>query len=150
LQELLQVPTGFKFILYKFGPYSFDLSEELTALRADDLLAFLVRHPNYGPALVPTKTWQTFRGSYPITLAKYLDQVDFVVRTLGPKGVAELERVATALYVTRECDTEATVEDRARRLVELKPHVTLDLASAAVRESDQIARRAAVHTLPND
>ena len=30
LQDLLEVPTGYEFILYKHGPYSFDLSEEMT------------------------------------------------------------------------------------------------------------------------
>ena len=36
LQELLKVPLGFEFILYKHGPYSFDLEDEITALRAVD------------------------------------------------------------------------------------------------------------------
>ena len=40
LQDLLGVPTGYEFILYKHGPYSFDLSEELAGLRADYLIEF--------------------------------------------------------------------------------------------------------------
>ena len=31
LQELMEVPTRFHFILYKHGPFSFDLRDELTA-----------------------------------------------------------------------------------------------------------------------
>ena len=38
LQELMEVPTGFEFILYMHGPFSFDLRAELTSLRADGLL----------------------------------------------------------------------------------------------------------------
>ena len=44
LQELFGVPLGFKFILYKYGPYSFDLSEKLTYLCADSILDLEVRH----------------------------------------------------------------------------------------------------------
>ena len=29
LQELLQVPTGYDFVLYKHGPYDFDLHDDL-------------------------------------------------------------------------------------------------------------------------
>ena len=35
LQELLGVPLELEYCLYKHGPYSFDLSDELTSLRAD-------------------------------------------------------------------------------------------------------------------
>ena len=34
LQELLHVPLEFAFSLYKYGPYSFDLNDELAAFRA--------------------------------------------------------------------------------------------------------------------
>ena len=33
LQEIFDVPTGIEYILYKHGPYSFDLTADLTALR---------------------------------------------------------------------------------------------------------------------
>jgi len=35
LQDLTRIPMGFDFILYKHGPFSFDLRDELTSLRAD-------------------------------------------------------------------------------------------------------------------
>ena len=71
LQDVLGVPTGYEFILYKHGPYSFDLSEELTALRADYLIEFDHKSPGYGPGLVPTQTSRALRARYPVTLAKY-------------------------------------------------------------------------------
>jgi hypothetical protein len=71
-----------------------------------------------------------------------MDAVGFVVRALGAQGVAELERVATALYVTRGSEAEANAEQRARRLHELKPHVTLAQALEAVHELDRIAQQA--------
>src|SRR5262249_25119884 len=45
LQELFQVPLGFDFVLYRHGPYSFDLADEVTALQADQLLATQLRQP---------------------------------------------------------------------------------------------------------
>jgi hypothetical protein len=139
LQDLLQVPTGYEFILYKHGPYSFDLSDEMTALRADYLIEFDHKSPGYGPGLVPTPTSQALRSRYPVTLAKHAREIAFVARAFGSKGVTDLEKLATALFVTRETGHTRGVDERARRLVELKPHVPLDQAIDAVREFDRIA-----------
>ena len=49
LQELQKVPIGFDFILYKHGPFSFQLRDELTSIRADGLFQ-LHQHWPYGPA----------------------------------------------------------------------------------------------------
>jgi len=142
LQELLGVPTGFEFILYKHGPYSFDLTEDLTALRADYLITFDHKSPGYGPGIVPTGTSRQFRSRYPTTLGRHEREIEFVARILGRKGVTELEKLATALFVTREPDAALTPEGRARRLVALKPHVPVDQARDAIRELDRIVREA--------
>jgi uncharacterized protein YwgA len=142
LQVLLGVPTGYEFILYMYGPYSFDLSEELAGLRADYLIEFDHKSPGYGPGLVPTPTSESLRSGYPRTLAGSSRQLEFVARTFGTKGVADLEKLATALYVTREDGAPDSVEGRARRLVELKPHVSLEQALEAVRDFDRIAAEA--------
>jgi uncharacterized protein YwgA len=143
LQEVLALPTGFEYILYKHGPYSFDLTADLTALRADFLMEFNHRSPGYGPALVPTHTSKELRSRYPKTLAQRSQQIEFIAKAFGTKGVAELEKLATALYVTRELENTTDATTRANRLHALKPHVSIPDALAAVREYDEIAREAA-------
>jgi hypothetical protein len=143
LQALFDVPTDYEFILYKFGPYSFGLGDELTALRADDLIALRIRHPSYGPSFVPTETSREFRTRYPVTLGRYSSDLDFIARAFGPMGVAQLERVATALFVTQEHGAPHGVDERAQRLVELKPHVSHDQAVNAVHQLDSIVQERA-------
>jgi len=142
LQELLGVPTAYNFIFYKFGPFSFDLRDELAAMEADELITLRVRHPGYGPSIVPTEQSKALRELYPVTLKKYETKLDFVSRTFGSKGVTELERLSTALYVTRELGEQADVSQRAKRICELKPHVSLSDAFEAVREFDTIEQKA--------
>jgi uncharacterized protein YwgA len=142
LQDVLGVPTGYEFILYKHGPYSFDLSEELVGLRADYLIEFDHKSPGYGPGLVPTQSSATLRAHYPITLGKYGPQIQFIARVFGTKGVSELEKLATALYVTRELGATADLVQRANRIHELKPHVNPADAQAALREYERIAAEA--------
>jgi len=81
LQALMQVPMSFKFILYKHGPYSFDLSDEVTALRADRLLEYKTRLP-YGPSLFPTKEGQEFLIRYPKTLSNMRKRSSLSLRKL--------------------------------------------------------------------
>jgi hypothetical protein len=74
---------------------------------------------------------------YPKTVGKFAKPVEFVAQRLGSKGVAELERVATALYVRKEMGT-ASASVRANRITELKQHISRPEAKAAVREVDKM------------
>ena len=96
LQELLEVPLGYKFVLYKYGPYSFELSEELTSLCADSFLDLQIRDSRYGPSYVPGGMRDFLFERFPKTLRRFQDQIDFVSVRLGNKHVPELERLATA------------------------------------------------------
>ena len=138
LQELLGVPLGFKFILYKYGPFSFDLRDEITAMRADNMLIYKIQPEPYGPSIVPGESFQTIKERFPITLEKYSKQVEFIANIFGNKGVSELERLATALYVTLEHDIAET--DRSHKVNELKPHISIEEAQEAIDEVDNIIK----------
>src|SRR5262245_19872824 len=85
LQELLSVNSGFEFILYRHGPFSFDLRDELLSMRADDLLALTIKQEGYGPAYVPTDFSEEFLSNFPKTAARYNDQVRFLANELKDK-----------------------------------------------------------------
>src|SRR5438477_2081289 len=53
LQDLLGVDAGFEFILYRHGPFSFELRDALASLQADGLLDLAIRQQGYGPTYVP-------------------------------------------------------------------------------------------------
>jgi hypothetical protein len=140
-QELMGVPLGFEFILYKHGPYSFDLKGELTAQMADSLLAVKPRPP-YGPSILPGENCPALLERFPKTRRKYEAQAQFVATRLASRDVVELERIATALFVTRKELPGGSVDERAARIHELKPHVPLDLAHDAVVEVDRLIAEA--------
>ena len=137
-QELFGVQSDFKFILYKHGPYSFQLSEHLQGLIADDLIHVRSRPP-YGPSL---ELSEDVSSLYRAVAADFnlSRKLDFIAARLGRKGVADLERLATAVYVNQKQGTHLPVERRAVLLISLKPHVSSDAARNAFLEVDQIAR----------
>lgn len=138
LQELFDIPMGFEFILYKHGPFSFDLSDELTAMRADMLIRLQPQPRPYGPSLVTRDGSKSIKNHFPSTLKKYDGNIQFVANKFRDRGVAELERLATALYVTQEINPEGSSEFRAQCITELKPHVSMEEALVAVKEIDEI------------
>ena len=141
LQELVGVELGYDYLLYKHGPFSFDLREELGELVGDGLIRYQPQGPRYGPRITVTPQAENVAEIYPKTIARTANAVEFVAEQLDGRGVVDLERLATAFYVTHEQLAE-TVEERARMLRSLKPHITEAGALRAVREIDQIISEA--------
>jgi hypothetical protein len=134
LKTLTGVPIDFDFILYKHGPFSFDLKDELSVMRAYGLLDLEGNYP-YGPRILVTDMGTLLKSRYPKTLGKYEKQINFIADKLGDKGVVDLERLATAFYVTLE-DHDSDVDARAAKMVALKPHIELQQAKQAVQDVD--------------
>jgi hypothetical protein len=141
LQNLMRVPLGFDFILYKHGPFSFDLRDELTSLRADELVK-LEPQSGYGPRIATTDRSNYIQGLYSKTVEKYDERISFVAQKIGSRGVLDLERLATAFYVTHKLRSHTSADERAANLTVLKPHIGGDEAVAAIREVDQMIAEA--------
>ena len=137
VQDLMQVPLSFDFILYKHGPFSFDLRDELTGLRADGLIRLEPQWP-YGPRITATDQSKYIQRISSRTLAKYDGSIAFVANRLGAKGVKELEGLATAFFIKPNASAGLSIDDRSAQLQSLKPHLSLESARTAVEGVDQI------------
>jgi hypothetical protein len=142
LQTLLEVPTEFHFILYKHGPFSFDLREFLTYMESANFIQWEPQPP-YGPSLKEGDFAKQLTDHFGSVADQYRSQIDFIARRLGTKNVAELERIATALYVTREEGIAG--ETRAQRIKELKPHIDPIHIQSALQELDAMIQEAGSH-----
>ena len=137
LQEMLKVPVGYDYILYKHGPYSFDLRSELAVMRARFQLDLKPRYP-YGPSFILGS-----RGKLNLGLvAEHEEAVKFVATELSVKTAGALERLSTALYVRRE-NPNLNDEESAQRINELKPHVKIYQATDAIDELHKLRACAA-------
>jgi uncharacterized protein YwgA len=135
-QELMKVPSDFKFILYKHGPYSFDLSAHLQGLIADDLVCVLAKQP-YGPSLRVSNDGQSV-ASETGQNSGLAERIGFMAKKLGGKGVADLEKLATAVYVNRKYGVQTPIAKRVQLLTSLKPHVPTEEAQEAFSEAKTI------------
>lgn len=135
LQCMLHVPLNGKFILYKHGPFSFDLRGLLSEMEAAELVQWEAKPFPYGPSLAPSS-----KGARLVSISEaantFAPQIAFVAERLANKKVTELERLATALYVST--DESIRPESWPFQINKLKPHVSLPEAEQAVDEMRQI------------
>ena len=149
LQRLMGVPIGYNFVLYKHGPYSFELHDDLTAMRANHFLKIKSRDP-YGPSFWIGDLGGAVTNRFPNTLGQFKPHIEFIANELGDKGVVQLERLATALLVTPKCATpQVSVDERARKVRKLKPHIPISTAIEAVEYVDALRKRAHEQVLQN-
>lgn len=141
LQEMLQVPTECGYVLYRHGPFSFDLRDELTALRGNGILKLEPQYPPYGPKINVTERAGYLQGLFAKTLAEYEPRIAFIADRLEAKGVTELERLATAYWVKKE-NPGAPAAERSIAVTKLKPHIDLAKAEAAVTAIDRMVEQA--------
>lgn len=149
LQEMLGVPLGFQFQLYKFGPFAFSLRELLGQMRSLRQIRLEPQPAPYGPKLALDEGAPQLRTRFPKTVRTYESEVRFVAQEIGQFGVGTLERLATALMVKLELPN-GDAGSRAALLNSYKPHVSLTDALEALRQVDEIEgnARAASLALP--
>jgi hypothetical protein len=138
LKALFHVPVSAAFRLYYYGPFSFDLSDQLQGMQADDFVK--VKPHQFGATFVASERYALLQRQFPKTIAKHEGALGFVIRELATRGVGQLEPLATALFLTRR-HPAGNVEERARELQAVKPHVDLPVAIQSVTQIDEwIAR----------
>jgi len=141
LQDISRSNFGYKYVIYKHGPYSFDLNNELAAMRSANILQFQFPREGYGPSIVPTQFGQRVFDTNKDNVHEYDRIIDFVADWFAGSDVRLLEKLATAYFVTAK-NPRLPVNERARKINFLKPHVDINSAEQAVEAVDAKRREA--------
>jgi len=129
---------GFDFVLYKHGPYSFDLADTMGVMNSLEYIKFEVSHPQYGPRIKPLDDAPDILLKKYGGLAEQLErEINFVANKLADCGIAAVERLSTALFFTRQEPIQGT-ESRILKIREVKPHISEVDAANAVAQVDKI------------
>lgn len=141
---------GFDFVLYKHGPYSFDLADTMGVMNSLEYIKFEVAHPQYGPRIKPLDDARDILLKKYGALAEKLErEIDFVTNKLADCGIAAVERLSTALYFTRQERVEGT-EAKILKIREVKPHISEAEAANAVTQVDKILEEWAAISQPKE
>ncbi len=135
-QDLANANFGYKYIMYKHGPYSFDLTNELAGMRAAKIIDFEFRRAEYGPSIFMTAFGDRIYSLHEEEIQRFKKINGFVADWLSASDVKHLERLATAYFITSK-NPRMPVLERAKKINLLKPHVDIISAEEAVRTVDQ-------------
>lgn len=141
LQDVAGVPLGFDFVLYKYGPFSFDLRETLDEMKAERLLELEVQRYPYGPRLAASPATSRLLEAMGEQVMRFSVQIDWVADAVRDRGVNALEALSTATLLRRR-HPEASDDDLVRRLQRVKPHIPDDEAKEAVAEAGRLLSEA--------
>lgn len=134
LEEGRDVRLGYGFVLYKYGPFSVDVREELDELQADGFVRLEPQGHQYGARIGVAERGEQLLDHYSNFLGQFGEEIDEVVDFLGPRGVSALERLTTAVYLVKE-DPEEDDEALAEELRKVKPHVSGPAAADAIKRA---------------
>ncbi len=139
LKEVFRAPIDFEYILYKYGPFSFELRDELTEMRACSLFDLMVKEAGYGPSYVPTPKGGEFLEKHQGTISDNLQSIDEISEILSDKGVKELEGMATALWIIRnEKAVGQDLDAITKKVTKYKPQINADDARKSAELTLQI------------
>lgn len=135
LQNFGNSGLDYDFVLYKHGPYSFDLAADIASLRGANLVEFVFRLDGYGPSVQLTSLGSSILQNATFVAPK-LPLINFIASWLGPHDVRYLERIATAYFI-RQQNPHAEPNTLAARLREVKPHISEHDSILAVRQLEE-------------
>ena len=141
LEEALGVPLDYSFTLYWYGPYSFDLHDELLEFQAKNIVNVIPNTP-YGASFHISPNGEALISRFPKTVAEYERQIDFVSSKIATKSVVELERLSTALYVEKRFPELREIKDKVGKISELKRHIAPKDAEEAIQEVRELLKEA--------
>lgn len=130
LQTLRDVPLGYNFRLYTYGPYDADVlgdlkyAEVLNAVTSKTII-----YPcGYGYEIQKGESAKTIIGYASTFIDQHQKDIDWVMNEFGSYTASELELYSTIIYTDRNISErcESSTSDKIAELVhEIKPHFTV-------------------------
>ena len=142
LQNLFNIDTGFNYILYIYGPFSFDLKEKLANMIIEgEISVEKVAEPYYGPTLSVGTKADKYANIFEISDNNLIKRIKYIANKLGKSDVHELENLSTALYFRKKNPTY-NKKQIAELINEVKPHIDLPDAEKAAEKVLEIEQGA--------
>ncbi len=134
-QEMLGIDLGYEFVRYKYGPYCFELTDEIDEARANLLIFADETSPMYGLSyslardVIEDLKYKDNNGY------EYKNKINFIAEWFGKKQGRELE-LLTSVYMIMKGDLKrrAITKTKIKELQEWKPHFNEEQIKAAFQE----------------
>ena len=131
LQETCGVPLGYRFRMHHYGPYAFEVEDDLTSLELEGKLRVAPDALGYG---YHVNSLRDPAGSGVDQAGAYAKDLAAVVSRFGSESVNSLEILTTVIFLNQL--TSSTGDELAARVAALKPRYSVDFIRDAVRRAE--------------
>jgi uncharacterized protein YwgA len=123
LQALRDVPLGYKFTLYSYGPFDSDVLADLQTAETMGVLSANVEYypGGYRYDIQPDENGKKAKQLAKAFLADYRSDIEWVTKKFGNRSAIDLELLSTIVYI----NSEQRISQRnllAARVKLVKPH----------------------------
>jgi hypothetical protein len=130
LQTLKDVPLGYSFRLYTYGPYEAQVLEDLKVAEFKGAVrSTVIGYPTgYGYEITPGEDADATINSAREELAAHAAALDWVLDEFGQRTAIDLEMAGTIVYVDRASqasDEKLSISEMAARVHAIKPRLAL-------------------------
>jgi len=141
LQEI-GIPLGYRYEIYHYGPYSFELAQELNTLDTLGIVNVAPDPTGYGYGIMPGKHIGDFYEIKDVDVIEpYKKKIDFVLDHLGKDSSSRIELKATIHYVNKvmgKINHAVTMDSILSRVKDLKPKFNEPFLSECYKELQDI------------
>ena len=127
LQTLRNIPLGYRFSMYSYGPFDSNVLSDLSSAEAMGVVSStpIAFSGGFGYEIRPAQNATRAKQSIESFLAEHEDDVSWLFKHFGALNSAQLELASTVVYVNREfaeAGHTAGTAEIAARVREIKPH----------------------------
>ena len=127
LKVLKNVPVGYNFGFYTYGPFDSSVLEDLNYAEALNAVeSTLIQFPSgYGYLLEPGDQVEEIKNLGADFLSKYQDEINSVVKEFRFYSAVKLEILSTLIYIdrsTNESGEKLSIDELAKKVREVKPN----------------------------
>jgi len=142
LQTLRDVPLGYRFTLYSYGPFDSSVLSDISSAEAlGGIDSKTVLYPGgYGYEISPAGNSEFVKSLASDFIAKYDADLDWVIQQFGEFGSADLELLSTIVYVDHEtarAEARESSDTLAKKVHEIKPHFEIPYVQGKLKYLDQ-------------
>ena len=141
LQTVRDVPLGYRFQLYNYGPYDEAVLTDVRQAVSSELLSSkLVTFSGggYGYRFSIGNALSSASEELSEHANPFDDDIDWVVNQFGGESAGRMELISTIIFVLCENGTRLEKPQIVQRVNEIKPHFSREVIDAAVDEISEV------------
>jgi len=141
LQTVREVPLGYRFHLYNYGPYVDALLTDVRRAQAVGLLeSKMLTFPSggYGYEFRTGEGYEVAKNQLAAVFAPYSDDIEWVLEQFGDESASRLELISTLVFAM--CDNRRRLDgtELVERVHEIKPHFSKETIVETIAEITQV------------